>query len=254
VDAQKFIREEMASVFPVGNLRDRSKTAPVRPAPAPAPPIEDLPRLLGLGNGDGQPAAPVKPARPLDLRIKVAGFGGQGVLMLGEVLAEAGLGAGYEVSWLPSYGPEMRSGTSNCHVRIGSRPVDSPVVSRSNVLVAMNEPSLHKFLADVEPGGIVLYNTEGPLPDGLRTDVRMIARHFTGLADQIGSTKAANIVILGALLEASGILEEKFVLGALKKKVKSQRWFDLDVTAMEAGRQEIRKGGAPVDENELWGV
>jgi Pyruvate/2-oxoacid:ferredoxin oxidoreductase gamma subunit len=139
-------------------------------------------------------------------------------------------------------------------VRIGSRPVDSPVVSRSNVLVAMNEPSLHKFLSDVEPGGIVLYNTEGPLPDGLRTDVRMIARHFTGLADQIGSTKAANIVILGALLEASGILEEKFVLGALKKKVKSQRWFDLDVTAMEAGRQEIRKGGAPVDENELWGV
>jgi 2-oxoisovalerate ferredoxin oxidoreductase beta subunit len=254
VDAQKFIREEMASVFPVGNLRDHSKTAPVRPAPAPAPPIEDLPRILGLGNGDGQPAAPVKPVRPLDLRIKVAGFGGQGVLMLGEVLAEAGLGAGYEVSWLPSYGPEMRSGTSNCHVRIGSRPVDSPVVSRSNVLVAMNEPSLHKFLSDVEPGGIVLYNTEGPLPDGLRTDVRMIARHFTGLADQIGSTKAANIVILGALLEASGILEEKFVLGALKKKVKSQRWFDLDVTAMETGRQEIRKGGAPVDENELWGV
>jgi len=243
VDAQKFIREEMAATFPVGNLRDRSKTAPVRPARAPAPPIEDLPRILGLGNGDGQPAAPAKPARTLDLRIKVAGFGGQGVLMLGEVLAEAGLGAGYEVSWLPSYGPEMRSGTSNCHVRIGSRPVDSPVVSRSNVLVAMNEPSLRKFLPDMEPGGIVLYNTEGPLPDGVRTDVRMIARHFTGLADQMGSSKAANIVMLGALLEASGILEEEFVLGALKKKVKSQRWFDLDVAAMEAGRREIRKGG-----------
>ena len=254
VDAQKFIREEMAATFPVGNLRDRSKTAPVRPARAPAPPIEDLPRILGLGNGDGQPAAPAKPARTLDLRIKVAGFGGQGVLMLGEVLAEAGLGAGYEVSWLPSYGPEMRSGTSNCHVRSGSRPVDSPVVSRSNVLVAMNEPSLHKFLPDMEPGGIVLYNTEGPLPDGVRTDVRMIARHFTGLADQMGSSKAANIVMLGTLLEASGILEEEFVLGALKKKVKSQRWFDLDVAAMETGRQEIRKGGAPVDENEMWGV
>jgi Pyruvate/2-oxoacid:ferredoxin oxidoreductase gamma subunit len=137
----------------------------------------------------------------------------------------------------------MRSGTSNCHVRIGSRPVDSPVVSRSNVLVAMNEPSLRKFLPDVEPGGIVLYNTEEPLPDDLRADVRMIARHFTGLADQIGSSKAANIVILGALLEATGILEEKFVLGALKKKVKSQRWFDIDVAAMEAGRREIREAG-----------
>jgi 2-oxoisovalerate ferredoxin oxidoreductase beta subunit len=244
----------MAATFPVGNLRDRSKDAPVRPAPAPAPPIEDLPRILGLGNGDSEPVAPVKPARALDLRIKVAGFGGQGVLMLGEVLAEAGLGAGYEVSWLPSYGPEMRSGTSNCHVRIGSRPVDSPVVSRSNVLVAMNEPSLRKFLPDVEPGGIVVYNTEEPLPDGVRSDVRMVARHFTGLADQMGSSKAANIVMLGALLESSGILEEKFVLGALRKKVKSQRWFDIDVAAMEAGRQEIRKSGAPEDENYLWGV
>jgi len=249
VDAQKFIREEMAATFPVGNLRDRSKDTPRRPLPAAAPPIEELPRILGLGNGDGQPSAPAEPAKPLDLRIKVAGFGGQGVLMLGEVLAEAGLGAGYEVSWLPSYGPEMRSGTSNCHVRIGNRPVDSPVVSRSNVLVAMNEPSLRKFLPDVEPGGMVLYNTEEPLPDGLRTDVRMVARHFTGLADQMGSSKAANIVILGALLEASGILEEKFVLGALRKKVKSQRWFDIDTAAMEAGRREIRKD----TENGRWG-
>jgi Pyruvate/2-oxoacid:ferredoxin oxidoreductase gamma subunit len=139
-------------------------------------------------------------------------------------------------------------------VRIGSRPVDSPVVSRSNVLVAMNEPSLRKFLPDVEPGGIVLYNTEEPLPDGLRADVRMVARHFTGLADQIGSSKAANIVILGALLEASGILEEKFVLDALKKKVKSQRWLDIDIAAMEAGRREIREGGGTMDENGLRGV
>ena len=87
-----------------------------------APALEEMPRLLDLVNGAGVDAAPAAPPQELDLRIKVAGFGGQGVLMLGEVLAEAGLEAGYEVSWLPSYGPEMRSGTSNCHVRLSVIP------------------------------------------------------------------------------------------------------------------------------------
>ena len=77
--------------------------------------------------------------------MRIAGFGGQGVLLLGEILAEAGLDAGLEVSWLPSYGPEMRSGTSNCHVRLSREPIDSPLVTVPDVLVAMNEPSLKKF-------------------------------------------------------------------------------------------------------------
>src|SRR5271157_1646301 len=143
----------MTKTFRVANLRDRTKDAPARPAPALPPALDDIPRILGVANGNGAAAseghAPSRPARALDVRIRVAGFGGQGVLMLGEVLAEAGLDAGYEVSWLPSYGPEMRSGTSNCHVRIGSDTVDSPLVSRPNVLLAMNEPSLRKFLSNV---------------------------------------------------------------------------------------------------------
>jgi 2-oxoisovalerate ferredoxin oxidoreductase beta subunit len=202
LEAQRFVRDEMTKTFPVGNLRDR-KDAPVRPAPAPAPPVEALPRILGLGNGDAPDAAPANPAKPLDLRIRVAGFGGQGVLMLGEVLAEAGLDAGYEVSWLPSYGPEMRSGTSNCHVRIGSAPIDSPIVSRPNVLLAMNEPSLRKFLPTVEPGGIVLYNAPELPEDCRRPGIRILAMHFTRLADELGAAKAANIVMLGALLETA---------------------------------------------------
>ena len=243
VEAKSFVRDEMTRTFPVGNLRDRSKTAPVRPAPAAPPPLEDLPRILGLTNGRGEGGEIAEPARPLDLRIKVAGFGGQGVLMLGEVLAEAGLGAGYQVSWLPSYGPEMRSGTSNCHVRIGSHPVDSPLVSRPNVLLAMNEPSLRKFLAGVEPGGIVVYNGPELPEDCVRPDVRMMAMHCTRLADELGASKAANIVMLGALLETADLLEEKYVSGALRRKVKSQRWFDIDMAAMARGRQEVRKSG-----------
>ena len=122
VEAQRFVQDEMASVFRLCNFRDRTKMRRPRPRRRRAPALEDLPRLLGLMNGVGVDAVPAAPPQELDLRIKVAGFGGQGVLMLGEVLAEAGLEAGYEVSWLPSYGPEMRSGTSNCHVRLASMP------------------------------------------------------------------------------------------------------------------------------------
>jgi 2-oxoisovalerate ferredoxin oxidoreductase beta subunit len=246
VDAQRFVEQEMTKTFRVANLRDRTKDAPTRPAPAPPPALEEIPRILGLANGDGaaihEGHPPTRPARTLDSRIRVAGFGGQGVLMLGEVLAEAGLDAGYEVSWLPSYGPEMRSGTSNCHVRLSSAAIDSPLVSRPNVLLALNEPSLRKFLPAVEPGGIVLYNSEQLPEDCARPDLHMVTMPFTELADQLGNAKAANIVMLGALLEATDLLDQERVIGALRRKVKSQRWFDLDLAALAKGREEVRQG------------
>jgi 2-oxoisovalerate ferredoxin oxidoreductase beta subunit len=243
VEAQRFVEQEMTKTFRVANLRDRTKEAPARPAPAPPPALEDIPRILGLVNGDGAATGEGRrPARALDVRIKVAGFGGQGVLMLGEVLAEAALDAGYEVSWLPSYGPEMRSGTSNCHVRLSSEAIDSPLVSRPNVLLALNEPSLRKFLPAVEPGGIILYNS-GQLPeDCARPDVRTVTMPFTELADQLGNSKAANIVMLGALLEATDLLDQERVTVALRRKVKSQKWFELDLAALAKGREEVRKG------------
>jgi 2-oxoisovalerate ferredoxin oxidoreductase beta subunit len=248
VEAQRFVEQEMTKTFRVANLRDRTKEAPARPAPAPPPALEDIPRILGLVNGDGAATSeghpPPRPARALDSRIKVAGFGGQGVLMLGEVLAEAGLDAGYEVSWLPSYGPEMRSGTSNCHVRLSSAAIDSPLVSRPNVLLALNEPSLRKFLHSVEPGGIILYNSEQLPEDCARSDVRMVTMPFTELADQLGNAKAANIVMLGALLETTGLLDQERVTGALRRKVKSQKWFELDLAALAKGREDLRKASS----------
>jgi 2-oxoisovalerate ferredoxin oxidoreductase beta subunit len=238
VEAQKFVHDEMASLFVPGCVRDRGKEAESRPARAPEPALADVPGLLGLANGDG--AVPV-PERDLDLRVKIAGFGGQGVLMLGEVLAEAGLEAGYEVSWLPSYGPEMRSGTSNCHVRIGRHPVDSPLVSRPNVLLALNEPSLRKFLPAVEPGGVVIYNGR-EVPAGCeRDDVRLAAIPVTEIADSLGAGKVANIVMLGALLELSEVVEDERVRGALRKLIHNDRYYELDLTALARGREEGRK-------------
>lgn len=251
LEAQTYVREEMARVFGVANARDRSKTALARPEHPEPPPVEELPRILGLSGTDDleSSSADPMPLQHLDMRIKVAGFGGQGVLMLGEVLAEAGLDAGYEVSWLPSYGPEMRSGTSNCHVRLASEAIDSPLVSRPNLLLAMNEPSLRKFLPAMETGGLALYNGPEVPPDCVRPDVRMMARPFTEIADRMGASKVANIVMLGALLEATGLLEEERVIGALRRLVKSPKLLDLDVAALARGREALAGG-----DDYLWGV
>ena len=245
-EAQTFVRETMTRTFPLGNFRDRSASA-VPPPPAPSvPDIAELPRILGLHPepGAGGAASPVATAAPVpaaDHRIVVAGFGGQGVLLLGEFLAEAGLSAGYHVSWLPSYGPQMRSGTSNCHVRICAAPIDSPLVSHPTVLIALNEPSLRKFLPSVEPGGLVLYNADH-LPGDCAVDgLRITAIASTAIADRLGSPKVGNMVMLGALLEATGMLPEEAIERALHRLVTRESWYELDRAAMRAGRAALRQ-------------
>ena len=252
VEAQRFVRDEMAKIFPVANFRDRTRETVPRPAPAAPPELAEIPALLGLQSGaaDERP----RPERPLDLRMRVAGFGGQGVLTLGYVLAEVGMEAGYEVSWLPSYGPEMRSGTSNCHVRLSSQPISSPLVSRPNVLLALNEPSLRKFLPDVEPGGTVLYNSDTLPDDCARADVRTIARHFSGLADKLGDPKVGNVVMLGALVEATGLLDPEQIVTALRALVKNKKYLELDLLALQLGQDEVRRDPPPVCDEDLWAV
>src|SRR5579872_4299091 len=194
-DAQTWVRYELTKVYPLQVFRDKTAETQPRPAPTPAPALSEIPAILGTIAPEAPP--PERRTTNDELRTKIAGFGGQGVLMLGEILAEAGLDAGLHVSWLPSYGPEMRSGTSNCQVRIGSRPIDSPLVSHPNVLLALNEPSLHKFLPSLEAGGWVLYNARS-LPAAVeRRDVNFIVRPFTELGDQLGDARAGNIVMLG---------------------------------------------------------
>ena len=131
----------------------------------------------------------------------------------------------------------MRSGTSNCHVRLSNKPIDSPLVSVPNVLLALNEPSLRKFIGTVQPGGWVLYNgTELP-DDCRRADLQNIVLPFTQMADELGSAKAGNVVMLGALLEATNMLAEEPVVAALRKLVKSARWMEIDLAALARGRQ-----------------
>lgn len=241
VDAQKHVRDTLASVYPLGVKRDRTKEAEPHPAPAVAPALEELPRILKLDKGSS--GASRAPESTVDYRVKVAGFGGQGVLLLGQLLAEAGMDYGLEVSWLPSYGPEMRSGTSNCHVRLSHKPVDSPFVSCPNVLIALNEPSLRKFIATVEPGGLVLYNGAELPADCRRADLRSHAIPFFSVADELGSTKVGNIVVLGAMLAETGALPLDVVDRALPRVVKAEKWIEID-------RQALRRGASLLNAEE----
>jgi 2-oxoisovalerate ferredoxin oxidoreductase beta subunit len=247
VDAQHWVRDVMEKTFPLGVYRDRTKEAEPRPLPAPPPALSEIPKILDCVEGlaDEASAEHNTPSngqiRDVDLHVRVAGFGGQGVLLLGEVLAEAGLDAGLEVSWLPSYGPEMRSGTSNCHVRISREPIDSPLVSAPNVLVAMNEPSLRKFDTKVQPGGWVIYNGDSFPPECARQDVHVLALPFTRIADELGDSRAANMVMLGALLEIKGGLPQASIDAALRRLVSSPRWIQLDHRALARGRELYRE-------------
>ena len=152
-------------------LRPHQRPRAAHLQPNHAPRLEEIPAILGIGQRRSARWSTSQAVSGVTsiLHVRVAGFGGQGVLLLGEVLAEAGLDAGLEVSWLPSYGPEMRSGTSNCHVRVSQEPIDSPLVTVPNFLVAMNEPSLRKFDLSVRPGGWVIYNGDD-VPGRLRAE------------------------------------------------------------------------------------
>lgn len=142
-----------------------------------------------------------------EMRFKFAGFGGQGVLSLGMLVAQMAMQRNLEVTWLPSYGPEMRGGVANSSVVASRRPIGSPVVDAPNVLVALNRPSLEKFGPLVPPGGLIVYNSTliDSVPDGLQGDVHPLPA--TDLAAAAGTVKAANVVVLGFVARRTGIFE-----------------------------------------------
>ncbi|MGQ9556627.1 MAG: 2-oxoacid:acceptor oxidoreductase family protein [Desulfurispora sp.] len=175
--------------------------------------------------------------------ILIAGFGGQGVLSMGQLLAYAGMTDGRHVSWIPSYGPEMRGGTANCGVTISNRPISSPVVSEPTVLIAMNRPSLEKFEPAVVPGGLILVNSSLIDIRVQRSDVRAYYIPANELAEEIGSSKVANNTILGALLKLTGAVSIPAVEESLKKVLPARRHnlIPINLQALQAGMDFIEQ-------------
>lgn len=171
--------------------------------------------------------------------IILAGFGGQGILFAGKLLAYCGMVAGKELSWLPSYGPEMRGGTCNCHVILSDEPVSSPLITRPTVLFAMNQPSLDKFEGAVAEGGVIVYDSS-LIADGVkRTDVKSVALPATKMANEIGASKLANMILVGALIKETGITDLDTVKKALEKVIppKKADLFDTNFNCIKKGME-----------------
>ncbi|MBQ9003181.1 MAG: 2-oxoacid:acceptor oxidoreductase family protein [Eggerthellaceae bacterium] len=174
-----------------------------------------------------------------EMRIVFAGFGGQGLLFAGKVVAYAGLLDGHEVSWLPSYGPEMRGGTANCSVTLSDEPIGSPLIMNPNVLVAMNQPSLLKFENEVSAGGIALVDTALVTRIPEREDIAVHALEATNMAEEAKLKGLANIVLVGKMLKETGFCSEETIEAAIKKAVPPSKTalIEKNIQALKLGMQ-----------------
>lgn len=174
-----------------------------------------------------------------DWNFVFAGFGGQGILFAGKVVAYAGMMEEREVSWLPSYGPEMRGGTANCSVCLSSRPVGSPLVLEPNALVVMNNPSYDKFIDTVVPGGVAVIDSALVDRKTERTDITAIYIPATRLAQENGIGKLANLIMLGALWKATEFTAMESIRAAIEKVVppSKKELVELNMKAIHLGLQ-----------------
>lgn len=178
----------------------------------------------------------------MESQFLIAGFGGQGVLLIGQLLAKAAMHDGREVSWMPSYGPEMRGGEANCAVVISDEPIGSPLVTEPPCAVLMNNPSLKKFQPAVVKDGILIYNSSLISEPPTRTDVKVIAVPCNELAEQTGNTRTANMVMLGAIIEATKVVTIDSAMEALKATFgpKKEHLLPVNRQAMELGAAAAR--------------
>jgi 2-oxoglutarate ferredoxin oxidoreductase subunit gamma len=173
----------------------------------------------------------------MQTEIIIAGFGGQGVLFAGQLLSYAAMDTGHEVTWIPSYGPEMRGGTANCTVIIADEAIGSPLVRNPHALIAMNLPSLDKYEDDVMPGGVLVYNVSVIKRKIHRADITVVAIPGNEIAEGLGDKRMANMVLLGGLLANVGVLPLEAVEKALEQHlpVRHHRLLPLNYKALRLG-------------------
>ena len=174
--------------------------------------------------------------------ILIAGFGGQGALSIGKNLVEAGLAEGLNVTWAPSYGPEMRGGTANCNVVVSDAEVGSPVVTQGDGVVVMNLPSLEKYEKNVKPGGKLFINSSLIDKKAERTDIEVYYVPASEIADELGNSRVANIVMLGAYLAKTGVVSPDTVIQCLAASFgeKKAHLIPLNRQAIEKGAELVK--------------
>lgn len=180
----------------------------------------------------------------------LAGFGGQGIMLMGQLLAQAGMYDDRHVSWLPSYGPEMRGGTANCQVIVSDDPIPSPIIDHdATSVIIMNRPSLAKFVPHVIAGGHVLINSSLVEDEVDRDDVSSIYVACNEIANELGNLKMTNMVMMGAFVQATGCVAPESVMRALEVKLGARK-----AHLMEANQQAFARGAGCVGADRSVGV
>ena len=177
----------------------------------------------------------------MQTEILISGFGGQGVLFAGQLLAFAGMDSGYHVTWIPSYGPEMRGGTAHCMVVISDEEIGSPLVRNPKVTMIFNMPSLDRYEPLAAPGGVLVVNSTLMTRRATRTDIRVIEVPANEIAEEIGNARLANIVMTGAMLAATGVLSLDALQQALQAHLPERHR-----KLLPANYEAMRRGAAIV--------
>lgn len=175
--------------------------------------------------------------------IIIAGFGGQGVLSMGKIIAYSGLMEGKEVSWFPSYGPEQRGGTANVTVIVSDKTISSPIVSQFDIVIVLNQPSLEKFESQVKPGGILIYDPESiPTPPS-RSDIEIYKVDAMKMATEMKNQKIFNMIMLGGVLKVCPFVELKHVMEGLKKSLpeRHHKLLPMNEQAIKKGMEIVEK-------------
>jgi 2-oxoisovalerate ferredoxin oxidoreductase beta subunit len=235
----KFLNEQMEKEYPLKKFRDGSAEAGAIIRPQSDFSKESLDKVFGC---QSDVCIELLKDPEFEARgVKIAGFGGQGVLSMGLALAQAGFGCGRFVSYYPDYGPEQRGGTSNCSVRVSGQPIGSPVVDHPDVLVAFNRPSLEKFAPTVRKGGVIIYDSMAGQfkgPEG----VKVISVPATEIAAEHGAKQAANTAMFGALMQAGnlGLPNEAYGDAFRVTFAKKPKLIPKNLEILEAGAQAVR--------------
>lgn len=176
--------------------------------------------------------------------IIISGFGGQGVLSMGKILAYAGIMEGKEVSWMPAYGPEQRGGTANVTVIVSDEPVSSPIVSRYDTAIVLNQPSLEKFESLVKPGGCIIYDSYGIIQPPTRKDINVYRIDAMAEAARSGNSKVFNMLVLGGLLKIRPIATVEDVVKGLHKALpeRHHKLIPMNEEAIRRGMDLIQQG------------
>lgn len=169
-------------------------------------------------------------------KIVIAGFGGQGVMFLGKVLAYTGMDSDLDLCWIPSYGPEMRGGTANCSVILSDEEIHSPVISEADAAIVMNMPAYEKFAPRVKPGGVLIVNSSLADVQGHRDDITVVKVPATDLANELGSPKIGNMICLGALLPHLTLVDQNKIEKVMTKlTAKRPELLEVNMTAIKKG-------------------